>query len=449
MIKKNMRRVLTVLISLSILISCCVPFTALGANESEIRNKVVSVAKNEVGYTGTSTTSKYGDWYGYQGGWCTTFVLWCFNQTGSALDITLNGKIIPSGGNCNSMISWFKNKGRYHEASENYTPSAGDLVFFDWSGNDSSQHVGIINYVSGSTVYTIEGNCSGKVKAREYTKNGSKPYNNISSIMGYASPNYSSVAGSSSTTNTTTTKKTTTSTTKKSTTKKTTTKKSTATTTKKATTTTTKKSTTATKRSTTSTTQKSTTASTTQETTTAETTTEQTTELESENTLDSLDSLEIYASTYELQIGDSVELQYTVEPADAQTVVGYFCDEEGVIEIGYGGEITAVGTGTATVVVCANDDLYNQCDFTVIEAQGDVTKVEQNTTRKVVGTANNSVVTTEQNIQSTLTRMGVNVTALEQNKQLFAIPIAIIFGTAVISVFVAVTKKTKAKKKNK
>ena len=152
------------------------PTSAYAASESEIRSKIISVAQAEVGYTGTSTYSKYGEWYGYQGGWCTTFVLWCFNQAGTSFNTKLNGVIVPSGGNCNSMISWFKNKGGYHPASEGYTPVGGDLVFFDWSGNGSCQHVGIVNYTSGDTVYTIEGNCSGKVKAREYTKTGSKPF---------------------------------------------------------------------------------------------------------------------------------------------------------------------------------------------------------------------------------------------------------------------------------
>ena len=184
------------LLSIIISITFCIPSCVYAASEEELRSSVVSVASGEVGYTGTSTNSKYGDWFGYQGGWCTTFVLWCFNQVGESSNTKLNGVIIPRGGNCNSMISWFKDKGRYYSPSD-YTPNQGDLVFFDWNGSGSCDHVGIVNYTSGSTVYTIEGNCSGKVKAREYTAKGSKPYNNISAIIGYASPNYASVSGQS------------------------------------------------------------------------------------------------------------------------------------------------------------------------------------------------------------------------------------------------------------
>lgn len=426
-------------IVLCIIISSIIPTAAFAASEGDLRSSVVSIASGEVGYTGTSSYSKYGDWYGYQGGWCTTFVLWCFNKAGKQNGVTLNGVIIPRGGNCSSMISWFKDKGRYYSPSK-YTPKSGDLIFFDWTGSGTADHVGIVNYTSGTTVYTIEGNCSGKVKAREYTKKGSKPYNNISSIIGYASPKFSSVSGSSA--GKTTTKKHTT------TKKAKTTKKATASkrvTTKKATTakSTTKKAAskkTATKKETT----KATTVATTTQAATkanAKTTTEQ-----SESA--PLTNLQIYASKYDLQIGDTVKLDYSVEPSNTNAVVGYFCDQEGIIDIGANGEITAIGNGTATVVVCANDDLYAQCDFVVTDAVGEVTTVggSNEESRKVVDTRID-VSTTQANAQSVLTRLGVNVNMLSQNKQLYIVPASIAGVTVFISIFIAITKKIKKKKK--
>lgn len=434
------------LLSIIISITFCIPSCVYAASEEELRSSVVSVASGEVGYTGTSTNSKYGDWFGYQGGWCTTFVLWCFNQVGESSNTKLNGVIIPRGGNCNSMISWFKDKGRYYSPSD-YTPNQGDLVFFDWNESGSCDHVGIVNYTSGSTVYTIEGNCSGKVKAREYTAKGSKPYNNISAIIGYASPNYASVSGQSeqttaqSTTAKPTTKKATT-TKKSTTTKQTTTKK----------TTTTKQTTT--KQTTTTATTKKTTAKPTAKESTTQTTTQTTTEFTTESTTFStsqasettvsLTNLSIYASNYDLQVGDSVKLEYSVEPSDVKAVVGYFCDQEGIIEIGAGGEIKAIGTGTATVVVCANDDLYAQCDFNVTDAVGEVSTMENNEERKVVATRID-VSTTQANAQSVLTRLGVNVNMLTQNKQLYIVPISIAGVTAFVSIFIALVKKIKKK----
>ncbi|MCI5736112.1 MAG: CHAP domain-containing protein [Eubacterium sp.] len=451
--KNKLKKLNIFLIVLCIIISSVIPTAAFAASEDDLRSDVVSIASGEVGYTGTSSYSKYGDWYGYQGGWCTTFVLWCFNKAGKQNNVTLNGVIIPRGGNCNSMISWFKDKGRYYSPSK-YTPKGGDLIFFDWTGSGTADHVGIVNYTSGSTVYTIEGNCSGKVKAREYTKKGSKPYNNISSIIGYASPKFSSVSGSSApkatTKKPTTTKKVTTTkkhtTTRKAvTTKKVTIKK--ATTAKPTTKKETAKSTTKKKTAKPTTTVATTTAapaSTTKLTTKA--TTKKATDTQSESA--TLTSLQIYASKYDLQVGDTVKLDYSVEPSNTKAVVGYFCDQEGIIDIGANGEITAVGNGTATVVVCANDDLYAQCDFTVTDALGEVTTMnsDDKESRKVVDTRVD-VSTTQANAQSVLTRLGVNVNMLSQNKQLYIVPASIVGVTAFISIFIAITKKIKKKKK--
>ena len=429
--KNRLKKLNIFFIVLCIIISSIIPTAAFAASEDDLRSSVVSIASDEVGYTGTSSYSKYGDWYGYQGGWCTTFVLWCFNKAGKQNGVTLNGVIIPRGGNCSSMISWFKDKGRYYSPSK-YTPKSGDLIFFDWTGSGTADHVGIVNYTSGTTVYTIEGNCSGKVKAREYTKKGSKPYNNISSIIGYASPKFSSVSGSSA--GKTTTKKHTT-TKKAKTTKKTSASKR-ATTKKAATAKSTTKKAAAKKETTKATTVTTTTQAATKAT--AKTTTEQ-----SESA--PLTNLQIYASKYDLQVGDTVKLEYSVEPQNTNAVVGYFCDQEGIIKIGANGNITAIGNGTATVVVCANDDLYAQCDFVVTDAVGEVTTMENAESRKVVAT-HIEVSTTKPNAQSVLTRLGVNINALEQNKQLYIVPASIAGVTALVSIFIAITKKFKHKK---
>lgn len=437
--KNRLKKLNIFFIVLCIIISSIIPTAAFAASEDDLRSSVVSIASDEVGYTGTSSYSKYGDWYGYQGGWCTTFVLWCFNKAGKQNGVTLNGVIIPRGGNCSSMISWFKDKGRYYSPSK-YTPKSGDLIFFDWTGSGTADHVGIVNYTSGTTVYTIEGNCSGKVKAREYTKKGSKPYNNISSIIGYASPKFSSVSGSSA--GKTTTKKHTT-TKKAKTTKKVTASKRV----------TTKKAATAKSATKKAASKKAATKKETTKATTVATTTQAATKANTKTTTEQSESapltnLQIYASKYDLQIGDTVKLDYSVEPSNTNAVVGYFCDQEGIIDIGANGEITAIGNGTATVVVCANDDLYAQCDFVVTDAVGEVTTVggSNEESRKVVDTRID-VSTTQANAQSVLTRLGVNVNMLSQNKQLYIVPTSIAGVTAFISIFIAITKKIKKKKK--
>ena len=437
--KKHIK-IFSVLLAFVIFLSSF-PFSAFAVSESEMKSKVVSIAQNEVGYEGTSSYSKYGEWYGYQGGWCTTFALWCFYQAGEKLGVELYKNIVPSGGNCNSMISWYKNRGRYHTRTSDYTPKKGDLVFFDWSGNGSSQHVGIVKSVSGSTVNTIEGNCSGKVKEKTYTSSGSKPYANISSIMGYGAPDWASVAGGSSnkTTKKQTTKKKkkkkkTNKTTVKHTTKKQTTKKHT---TKKQTT---KKNTT--KKQTTKPTEKKTTTETT--TTTTTTTTTITTK-----TAAVAKDMKLYAPTYDLQIGDSVKLDYSIEPADANAVIGYFCDEENIIEIKKGGVIEATGEGIATVVVCANDEIYRQVDFTVEAVSSNVTK---HTPDNPLDSFEPESALSERTPEQTLSAIGINVQKLKEHLKYLIIPAYIIALTVFLSLLIlaikAIAKRMRRKKES-
>lgn len=424
--KKNIK-ILSLFIALILFISPA-SITAMAVSESDMIAKVISVAKNEVGYEGTGSYSKYGEWYGYQGAWCTTFVLWCFNKAGDALGVKLYGNIVPSGGNCNSMISWYKNKDRYHKRGSGYSPKKGDLVFFDWSGNGSSQHVGIVKSVSGNTINTIEGNCSGKVKEKKYTASGSKPYGNVSAIMGYGSPNWKSVSkgktSSSKTTKKIAAKKTTA---KKSTTKKQTTRKQQ----KKQTTSKKQKKQNASKPAVSSaTSKKSTTAAATSSTTAA-------TSKETTKAVIKASDMTIHAATTELEIGDSVKLDYTVEPGGAQAVIGYFCDEENIINISDGGVITATGEGVATVVVCANDEIYRQCDFTVTSVSSNVT---HRTPKSIAADSAPKTTIAPKSLEQKLNEIGINVEKIKSHSDYYIIPACIIGSTALLALAISAVK---------
>lgn len=398
-----MKKIKKLLIAAMVIITALLPcsITANAVSTNTIVSKLISIASNEIGYTGTRSHSKYGEWYGYQGGWCTTFALWCFNKTGEELGVKLYGNVTPSGGNCNSMRNWYTNKGWYKTRGSGYTPKPGDIAFFDWSGNGSSQHVGIVKAVSGSTIYTIEGNCSGKVKAKTYTPTGSKPYFNTSSILGYGVPNWSAVGSGSVTT------------TKKPTTTKATTKATTTTTTK------------PNKKETTQKSAQTTTATTTKPTTTKPTTT----------AAAKAKDMHIRAATNSLEVGDSVKLDYEITPANSSAVVGYFCDEENIIEISDTGVITATGEGTATVVVCANDEIYRQCDFTVTKASAEVTTHSP----KEVKTIPYKKVT--KTPEQKLNAAGINTERLKAHKNYFAVPLTIISITAALMLMILAVKK--------
>lgn len=121
----------------------------------------------------------------YTDAWCSTFA--------SAVAIKANlTDIIPTECGCEKHIDLFKGIGSWKE-DDSYTPKIGDYIFYDWedsgSGDNtgSSNHVGIVTKISGTTITVIEGNKSNAVGYRSIAINGKY-------IRGYGVPNYSSLA---------------------------------------------------------------------------------------------------------------------------------------------------------------------------------------------------------------------------------------------------------------
>ena len=117
----------------------------------------------------------------YTDSWCATFV--------SAVSIALGyTDIIPTECGCERMIELFKKIGSWVE-NENRTPNTGDIIFYDWDDSGSgdnkgwSDHVGIVEKVSGGKITVIEGNLSNAVKRRTIAVNAK-------GIRGYGVPKY-------------------------------------------------------------------------------------------------------------------------------------------------------------------------------------------------------------------------------------------------------------------
>lgn len=140
-------------------------FAALFGNE-----QIVSVALSQLGNAGGQ---KFWSWYGFESHelWCACFVSWCGDQCG----LIENGSM-PKFSLCDDGIAWFQSKGKWQERG--YTPSAGTLIFFDWNGDGTSDHVGIVEKCEDGRVYTVEGNSGDAVRQRNYDVN-------YSCIMGY------------------------------------------------------------------------------------------------------------------------------------------------------------------------------------------------------------------------------------------------------------------------
>lgn len=117
----------------------------------------------------------------YSDSWCATFV--------SAVAIKLGyTTIIPPECGCERMIELFRALDCWIE-NENYTPAPGDIIFYDWQDSGKgdnkgwSDHVGIVEKVSGGKITVIEGNYSDAVKRRSLEVNGKY-------IRGYGVPRY-------------------------------------------------------------------------------------------------------------------------------------------------------------------------------------------------------------------------------------------------------------------
>ena len=134
----------------------------------EGNQNIVNIAKDQVGNEGGQP---YWSWYGFNSRveWCACFVSWCLNQAGYSE---------PKFAACQSQgIPWFRNNGQW--ANGNYKDLApGDVIFFDWEGDGSADHVGIVIGTDGQRVYTVEGNSGDSCRIRDYDINS-----NV--IMGY------------------------------------------------------------------------------------------------------------------------------------------------------------------------------------------------------------------------------------------------------------------------
>ena len=134
--------------------------TQLGYEESQI-NFVVREDGSRQGYT------RYGAWYGLPyDEWCAMFASFCVNYAG------IDEEYFPRSANTSAWASALNTLGAYEandpESEENYVPQAGDLIFFQWEGEERICHVGIVETVTETTVTAIEGNSNGAVRRVEY-----------------------------------------------------------------------------------------------------------------------------------------------------------------------------------------------------------------------------------------------------------------------------------------
>ncbi len=133
---------------------------------------LVMIAKTQIGYSESAANyavsdnltrkgySRYGAWYGAPySDWDAMFVSFCLYYAG----IPVSGQ-----SSCSAWISELNAAGMYAFAGS-YTPHSGDLVFYDFDGDEIADHVGIVEWVDENTgiIQTIEGDYDDAVCNRQ------------------------------------------------------------------------------------------------------------------------------------------------------------------------------------------------------------------------------------------------------------------------------------------
>lgn len=174
---------------------------------------IIALAQNEIGYLEKASNSQldsktanagYNNWTKYardldnisgffngpKNGypWCASFYCWLFvksfgvEQARKMLYLPVNS--LAAG--CDYALGYYKKNGAFYSA-----PKAGDQIFFS-SSRGGVAHTGLVEKVTASTVYTIEGNTS--TSAGVIANGGGvcrKSYSiGYSRIIGYGRPKY-------------------------------------------------------------------------------------------------------------------------------------------------------------------------------------------------------------------------------------------------------------------
>ena len=154
----------------------------LGCKESDGSHKKIIDLYNRYKRPGDYTMT-------YADPWCAAFssAVGMAVAVANALDCKPY-ELIPSSAACDPKIAQYKAMGRWVE-DDNYLPDEGDEIFYDWQDSGagdntgSSDHVGIVVGVTGSSITVIEGNKSDAVGYRSIQRNARY-------IRGYGRPDY-------------------------------------------------------------------------------------------------------------------------------------------------------------------------------------------------------------------------------------------------------------------
>jgi peptidoglycan hydrolase-like protein with peptidoglycan-binding domain len=118
----------------------------------DLRARILAIAESQIGLIETTNNNdgailKFPNYFGRGSeSWCNDFVSWVYTHAGD----NINYAYVPY--YLDHLIQTGKWKGQSN-------PQPGDTVLFDWNGDGTPDHIGIVKSVNGDgTIQTIEGN---------------------------------------------------------------------------------------------------------------------------------------------------------------------------------------------------------------------------------------------------------------------------------------------------
>ena len=162
------------------------------ASAASVRKKIVQKAIGELGTCEPTGDDKYIQWYNSEvlKTWCLSLdVAWCAIWVSYIINhlAGVTRDIVKPYCGCEPGMAWFKAQGVFQFAASRggtYVPQPADIVFFkDKQSAAESTHTGLVEYVKGGTLHTVEGNANNAVMRRQYSLDDIY-------IVGYAAPDY-------------------------------------------------------------------------------------------------------------------------------------------------------------------------------------------------------------------------------------------------------------------
>ena len=121
------------------------------------------IIKEGMSQVGNVGGQPFWSWYGFKERveWCACFVSWAEDRCGY-----LESEAAPKFAMVGDGSAWFLERDQWQYGGT--TPEPGDLIFFNWDGSGTQDHVGIVTEVIGDNVYTVEGNSSDRCRQKRY-----------------------------------------------------------------------------------------------------------------------------------------------------------------------------------------------------------------------------------------------------------------------------------------